>query len=52
MNVITYMVFHQTTKGKKFFVNNATAIKKANESEVLTNQKESQQSSSFSLTKE
>jgi len=39
-------------KRRKFFVNNVTAIKKANESETLTNQKESQQSSSFSLNKE
>ena len=52
MNVIAYMVFHQTTKGEKFFVNNVIVIKMANESETLTNQKESQQSSSFSLTKE
>jgi len=38
---------------RKFFVNNATVInKKENESETLTNQKEFQQSSSFSLTTE
>jgi len=33
-------------------VNNVTTIKNANESGALTNQEESQQSSSFSLTKE
>jgi len=52
MNIIAYIVFHQTTKGEKFFVNNVTIIKKTNESETLTNQKESHQPSSFSLTKE
>jgi len=53
VNVIDYMVFHQINyKRRKFFVRNATAIKKENESDALTNQKECQQSSSFSLTKE
>jgi len=32
MNVIAYMVFHQNYKRRNFFVNNATTIKKANES--------------------
>jgi len=51
INVIDYG-FPPNYKRRKFLVNNVTAIKKANESEALTNQKESQQSSSFSLTKE
>jgi len=33
--------FSPNYKKRKFFVNNVTAIKKANESETLTNQKES-----------
>jgi len=44
--------FPPNYKRRKFFVNNVTAIKKKNESETLTNQKESQQSSSFCLNKE
>jgi len=44
--------FSPNYKRRKFYVNNVTTIKKANESETLTNQKEFQQSSSFSLTKE
>jgi len=36
-------------KRRNFFVNNVTIIKKTNESKTLTNQKESQQSTSFSL---
>ena len=54
INIIACTVFHQTTKGEKFYVNvkNVIAIKKANENETLTNQKESQQSSSFTLNKE
>jgi len=44
--------FSPNYKRRKFFVNNATTIKKANESETLTNQKKSQQSSSFSLNKD
>ena len=52
MNVIAYMIFYQTTKRRESSVNNATAIKTVNESEALTNQEESQESSSFSLTKE
>jgi len=34
MNVIAYTVFHKNYKWRKFFVNNATAIKKANESKT------------------
>jgi len=44
--------FPPNYKRRKFFVNNVTAIKTANESKALTNHEESQQSSSFSLTKE
>jgi len=39
-------------KRRKLFLNNVTTIKKVNESETPTNQKESQQSSNFNLTKE
>jgi len=44
--------FPPNYKMRKFFVHNVTALEKENEREALTNQKESQQSSSFSLTKE
>jgi len=52
MNFIAYMVFHQSTKGESSLLTMPLQLKKANESEALTNQKESQQSSSFSLNKE
>jgi len=44
--------FSLSYKKRESSVNNATASKTANESEILTNQEESQQFSSFSLTKE